>query len=160
VMMAEIEALLEVPGIDDKAAERMQRSSARVVAEEEEELRQEASQRRAEAEASPIGMAGERQKLLEVRGIGEQTIKQLEDGGYFTLMQVHQEENIVKLGEVTGLTIKKARQVKQAITAHLDEQARAALMPLGGALGGAAPGPVASPFGSPTPAGAGSKQEG
>ena len=44
-------------------------------------------------------------------------------------MQVHEEENIVKLGEVSGIGIKKARQVKQAIAVHLEELARSAILP-------------------------------
>jgi len=128
VMMAAIEQLLEVPGIDEAMAEKMQRSSARVVAEEEATLRSEAAARKAAAEESPLGLAGERQKLLEIRGIGDKTADQIIAGGYFSTQQVHEEENMVKLGEVTGLGIKKARQVKQAVAAFLEEQARANLM--------------------------------
>ena len=129
VMMADIEALTDVPGIGGKMAERMQRSAAKVVADEEKELRAEGETRRAEAETSELGLEGEREKFLEVRGIGDRTIDQMAMGGYHTLMQVHEEENVVKLGEVTGIGIKKARQVKQAIVAFLEEQARASLIP-------------------------------
>jgi N utilization substance protein A len=130
VMMAELEQLIEVPGVDAAMAERMQRSAARVVAEEEATLRSEAEQRRQAAAASPLGLEGERQRMLEVRGVGDKTVDQIIAGGYFSLQQVHEEENVVKLGEVTGLGIKKARQVKQAVVAHLEEEARAALMPV------------------------------
>jgi len=129
VMTASLEQLMEVPGIGPKLAEKMQRSAARVVADEEQELRQAAEERLAEAEASPIGLEGERHRFLEIRGIGEKTIEQLAEGGYFTILQVHQENNVVKLGEVTGIGIKKARQVKQAIATYLEEQARAAILP-------------------------------
>lgn len=129
VMMSDIETLCEVPGIGQTIAERMQRSAARVVSEEEEELRTEADARRAEAEASELGLEGERLRFMEVRGIGDRTIEQLAEGGYFTLQQVHEEDNVVKLGEVTGIGIKKARQIKQAIAQYLEEQARASLLP-------------------------------
>jgi N utilization substance protein A len=129
VMMSDIETLCEVPGIGQTMAERMQRSAARVVAEEEEELRTEADVRRAEAEASELGLDGERLRFMEVRGIGDRTIEQLSEGGYFTLQQVHEEDNVVKLGEVTGIGIKKARQIKQAIAQYIEEQARASLLP-------------------------------
>ncbi|RME29773.1 MAG: transcription termination factor NusA [Deltaproteobacteria bacterium] len=129
VMTASIEQLLEVPGIGPKMAEKMQRSAARVVAEEEEQMRLEAEQRLAEAEASPIGLEGERQRFLEIRGISERHIEQLAQGGYYTILQVHEEDNVVKLGEITGIGIKKARQIKQAIANYLEEQARAALLP-------------------------------
>jgi N utilization substance protein A len=131
VMMADIEALTEVPGIGEKMAERMQRSAAKVVAEEEDELRAEADARRDLAAAGELGLEGERARFMEVRGVGERTIDQLAEGGYFTLMQVHEEENVVKLGEVTGIGIKKARQIKQAIVAFLEEEARASLLPAG-----------------------------
>jgi N utilization substance protein A len=130
VMMANIETLIDVPGVGEKMAERMQRSAAKVVADEEEELRQESKERRIEAETSELGLEGEQQKFLQIRGIGDKTVDQLADGGYFTVMQVGQEENVVKLGEVTGIGIKKARQIKQAIANSLEEQARATLMPL------------------------------
>ncbi len=129
VMMSDIETLCEVPGIGQTIAERMQRSAARVVSEEEEELRTEADARRAEAEDSELGLEGERLRFMEVRGIGDRTIEQLAEGGYFTLQQVHEEDNVVKLGEVTGIGIKKARQIKQAIAQYLEEQARASLLP-------------------------------
>lgn len=129
VMMADLEELTEVPGIGEKLAEKMQRSAAKVVAEEEEELRAEADANRAEAEASELGLEGERERFAEIRGIGEKTVEQLAEGGYFTIAQVHREENIVKLGEVTGIGIKKARQVKQAVAAYIEEQAREAFMP-------------------------------
>jgi N utilization substance protein A len=129
VMMADIEVLCEVPGIDAAAAEKMQRSAARVVFDEEQALRAEAEARKQQAEALPGGLEAARQEFLKVRGLGEKMVEQFAQGGYFTLEQVHLEQNVVKLGEVTGLGIKKARQIKQAITQHFEEQARAAVMP-------------------------------
>ncbi len=129
IMMAALEQLTDVPGIGGKGAERMQRSAATVVAQEEEDLRQDAALRKAEADASEIGFDGEQARFTEIRGIGEKTVEQLAEGGYYTVVQVHEETNIVKLGEITGIGIKKARQVKQAITTYLEEQARAALLP-------------------------------
>jgi N utilization substance protein A len=129
VMMADLDVLCEVPGIGSKLAEKMQRSSARVVAEEEEELRAGAEARRAEAESGDLGLEGEKMRFMEIRGIGEKTIDQLAEGGYYTIMQVFEESNVVKLGEVTGIGIKKARQIKQALTQYLEEQARAAILP-------------------------------
>jgi transcription termination/antitermination protein NusA len=140
VMMAELEQLMEVPGIDEAMAGKMQRSAARVVAEEEATLRAEAAARKAAAEASPLGLEGERQKLLEIRGIGDKTADQIIAGGYFSTQQVQDEENMVKLGEVTGLGIKKARQVKQAVATYLEEQARANLMAAQSTLAPAAEG--------------------
>ncbi|MBW1808432.1 MAG: transcription termination/antitermination protein NusA [Deltaproteobacteria bacterium] len=129
IMLADIEQLIDVPGIGDKGAEKMQRSAAIVVADEEKELRVAAEVRKAEAESSEIGMEGEQERFTEIRGIGDKTVEQLGNGGYYTIMQVHEEENIVKLGEVTGIGIKKARQVKQAIATYLEEMARAAILP-------------------------------
>jgi N utilization substance protein A len=129
VMMADLDILCEVPGIGRKLAEKMQRSAARVVADEEEELRAGAEARRAEAEGGELGLAGEKQRFMEIRGIGEKTIDQLAEGGYYTILQVFEENNVVKLGEVTGIGIKKARQIKQAITMYLEEQARSAILP-------------------------------
>jgi N utilization substance protein A len=129
IMMSEIEKLTEVPGVGDKVAEKLQRSAAKVVSDEEQQLRAEAEERKQTANASTLGLAGERQRFLQIRGIGDKTIDQLEAGGYYTIEQVNTETNVVKLGEVTGIGIKKARQIKQAITTFLEEQARAALLP-------------------------------
>jgi len=129
VMMADLDVLCDVPGIGGKLAEKMQRSAARVVAEEEEELRAGAEARKAEAAAGELGLDGEKLRFMEIRGIGEKTIDQLAEGGYYTIMQVFEENNVVKLGEVTGIGIKKARQIKQAISQYLEEQARAAILP-------------------------------
>jgi N utilization substance protein A len=148
VMMADIEALCEVPGIGEKTAEKMQRSAAKVVAEEEESLRAEAATRKQAAEANEGGLDIAKKKFLEIRGIGEKTVEQMAAGGYFTVEQVHEEQNVVKLGEVTGIGIKKARQIKQAVTQFFEEQARASLLPEGGT------GPAeAAAEGSPVPAG-------
>jgi N utilization substance protein A len=129
VMMADLDILCEVPGIGRKLAEKMQRSAARVVAEEEEELRAGAEARKAEAAAGDLGLDGEKLRFMEIRGIGEKTIDQLAEGGYYTIMQVFEENNVVKLGEVTGIGIKKARQIKQAISQYLEEAARSAILP-------------------------------
>ena len=129
IMMSEIEKLIEVPGVGDKVAEKLQRSAAKVVSDEEQQLRAEADARKQSVVASNLGLTGERQRFLQIRGIGDKTIDQLEAGGYYTIEQVSSEANVVKLGEVTGIGIKKARQIKQAIVSYLEEQARAALLP-------------------------------
>jgi N utilization substance protein A len=144
IMMAEIERLCEVPGIGQKTAEKMQRSAATVVAEEEQTLRAEGETRKKEAAEVEGGLDKAKQAFLEIRGIGEKTIEQLAEGGYFTIKQVHEEQNVVKLGEVTGIGIKKARQIKQAIATHLEEQARAA-------LGNPPPADAQAPAASATP---------
>jgi len=56
-------------------------------------------------------------------------VEQLAQGGYYTVLQVHREENVVKLGEASGLGIKKARQLKQSIATYVEEKARANLIP-------------------------------
>ena len=129
VMMASIEQLLGVPGMNPKLAEKMQRSSAKVVSEEEQARRAEASANRAEAESSDLTLGGERKRFLEIHGIGESTVEQLAQGGYYTVLQVHREENVVKLGEASGLGIKKARQLKQSIATYVEEKARVNLIP-------------------------------
>ncbi len=129
IMMSDIEQLTEVPGIGRKLAEKMQRSASKVVADEEDLLRSEAKMRLSEAESSELGLEGERQRFNEIRGIGDKTVQQLAQGGYYTIKQVHMETNVVKLGEVTGIGIKKARQIKQAISNYLEEQARESFLP-------------------------------
>jgi N utilization substance protein A len=129
IMNADLDILTEVPGVGRKLAERIKESAVDVVNEEEDELRAGAEARLAETQASETGLDGARTQFLEVRGIGERTIEQLAEGGYYTVLQIHEEVNVVKLAEVTGIGIKKARQIKKAASVYLEEKARESIMP-------------------------------
>jgi len=61
---------------------------------------------------------------LRVRGISERNIEQMANAGYKTVEDIHNEPDVVKFGETTGLGVKKGRQVKTAVEHYLQEEAR------------------------------------
>ncbi len=83
-----------------------------------------------------------------MRGIGDKTIEQLKASGYATVEDIAKETDLGKLGNVPGVGIKKARQVKAAAEHYLLDEAkrrteldaqRAANAAAASAAGGATP---------------------
>src|SRR5439155_3341760 len=64
------------------------------------------------------------ERLQRVRGVGEKTIEQLKLAGYVTVEDLANEKDIAKLGDVPGVGIKKARQIKSAAENYLLEEAK------------------------------------
>jgi transcription termination/antitermination protein NusA len=93
-------------------------------AEKEMRLEQEREAARiAEARRHPDGLSQE-ERLARVRGVGEKTIEQLKVAGYPTVEAIHGEADMNRLADSTGLGIKKARQIKHAAGAYLEEEAK------------------------------------
>ena len=89
------------------------------------------------------------ERLARVRGVGEKTIEQLQMAGYKTVEDIANEKDIAKLGDVPGVGIKKARQLKSAAENYLLEEAKLraelnAERAAGGAPASAAPQPQGS----------------
>ena len=59
-----------------------------------------------------------------MRGISERNIEQMANAGYKTVEDIHNEPDVVKFGEATGLGVKKGKQVKAAVEHYLQEEAR------------------------------------
>jgi N utilization substance protein A len=109
--------------------------------------------RQAEARRHP-GELSQQERLLRVRGCGEKAIEQLASGGYHTVEDMVNEQDLMKLADSTGLGIKKARQLKHSAALYLEEEAklRKELDAERAAQGILAPGPKAEPTSStPTP---------
>ena len=62
--------------------------------------------------------------MARVRGVGEKTIEALKAAGYPTVESIHAEADVNRLGDGSGLGLKKARQVKHAAGVYLEEEAR------------------------------------
>src|SRR5215211_437812 len=111
------EVLAQIPGIDvakipamqEAAKSRMIDDAAELARLEEERERA----RQAEMRRHPDELS-QQERLLRVRGVGEKTIEQLAASGYLTVEDIANERDIQRLGDVPGLGIKKARQVKSA----------------------------------------------
>ena len=64
------------------------------------------------------------ERMARVRGLGEKTIEALISSGYKTVEDIANEKDIQKLGDVPGVGIKKARQLKSAAENYLVEEAK------------------------------------
>src|SRR3984957_4275426 len=69
------------------------------------------AERLAQARRHPDELS-QAERLLRVRGVGEKAIEQLGAGGYNTVEDIANEQDLMKLADTTNLGIKKARQVK------------------------------------------------
>jgi N utilization substance protein A len=79
--------------------------------------------RMAEARRHPDELS-QQERLLRVRGVGEKAIEQLAQGGYHTVEDVVNEQDLMRLADSTGLGIKKGRQVKHSAGIYLEEEAK------------------------------------
>ena len=121
------EVLAQIPGIDVSKIPAMQEAGkSRMIDDAAELARLEEEReraRQAEMRRHPDELT-QQQRLLRVRGVGEKTIEQLAASGYLTVEDIANERDIQKLGDVPGLGIKKARQVKSAAESYLLEEAK------------------------------------
>ncbi|HCF59477.1 MAG TPA: transcription termination factor NusA [Myxococcales bacterium] len=121
------EVLAQIPGIDPaKIAEMQAAARAQMLKDAETLTRMEAEReaaRIAEARRHPDELS-QTERLLRVRGVGEKTIEQLAMGNYRTVEDLVSEQDVMKMGDNTGIGIKKARQIKAAAESYLTEEAR------------------------------------
>ena len=112
---------------DDRDVEGYLAAARSQIGKDEEELsriEQEREERRlAEARKHPSELT-QQERLLRVRGISERNIEQMANAGYKTVEDIHNEPDVVKFGEQTGLGVKKGKQVKAAVEHYLQEEAR------------------------------------
>jgi N utilization substance protein A len=124
---ASTEVLLQMPGITADNVERYLAAARDQISKDEEELarmdREREEARQAEARRHPSELT-QAERLLRVRGISERNIEQMANAGYKTVEDIHNEPDVVKFGETTGLGVKKGRQVKTAVEHYLQEEAR------------------------------------
>jgi N utilization substance protein A len=66
----------------------------------------------------------QKERLARVRGVNEKLIEQLAIAGYNTVEDLANEKDIARLGDVPGVGIKKARQIKSAAEGYLLEEAK------------------------------------
>jgi N utilization substance protein A len=124
---ASTEVLLQMPGISPENVERYLELARGQIGKDEEEMarldREREEARAAEARRHPSDLT-QTERLLRVRGISDRNIEQMANAGYKTVEDIHNEPDVVKLGETTGLGVKKAKQVKAAVEHYLQEEAR------------------------------------
>ncbi|MFP2911388.1 transcription termination factor NusA [Pyxidicoccus sp. 3LFB2] len=121
------EMLAQMPGIDPARIPAMQEAARKRMVEDQAELSRmdyEREQARlAEARRHPDEL-NQSERMARVRGVGEKTIEQLILAGYKTVEDIANEKDLAKLGDVPGVGIKKARQLKSAAENYLVEEAK------------------------------------
>jgi N utilization substance protein A len=127
VAEANAEVLAQIPGIDPARIPAMQETARKRMVEDHAELSRmdfEREQARlAEARRHPDELS-QAERMARVRGVGEKTIEQLILAGYRTVEDIANEKDLAKLGDVPGVGIKKARQLKSAAENYLVEEAK------------------------------------
>jgi N utilization substance protein A len=139
--------LRQIPGIDaDAVGDLLARAKAQSGADLAELTAREAEReaaRLADARRHPAELS-QQERLLRVRGLNERVVEALASAGLRTVEDLARENDLIKLGDATGLGVKKAKQVKHSVEEYLrnetrlraeldEERAKAGLPPLGAA---------------------------
>jgi N utilization substance protein A len=124
---ASVEMLTQFPGFTvDMIPDLQKRAREQSFLDAEKEMKLEAEReaaRIAEARRHPDSLSQE-ERMARVRGVGEKTIEALKAAGYPTVEAINAEADVNKLGDASGLGLKKARQLKHAVGVYLEEEAR------------------------------------
>jgi N utilization substance protein A len=119
--------LLQIPGINtENVGDLVSRAKSQSGTDATELARLEAEReaaRLADARRHPSELS-QTERLLRVRGLGERMIDSLASAGYKTVEDIARESDLVKLGDATGLGVKKGKQLKHAVEQYLQEEAR------------------------------------
>jgi N utilization substance protein A len=127
VLEANPEVLTQFEGVTTELVQRWQQAAEKQSVLDARELAkldaEREAARAAEARRHPDELT-QQERLLRIRGVGEKAIEQLSAGGYHTVEDVANEQDLMRLADGTGLGIKKARQVKHSATLYLEEEAK------------------------------------
>jgi N utilization substance protein A len=121
------EVLAQIPGIDPAKVPAMQEAARNQVASDAEELERlarERETRRLEEERRHPDELSQEERLARVRGIGTTNVEAFKAAGYATVEDIVKETDLTRLGNVAGIGIKKARQIKAAADHYLQEENR------------------------------------
>ncbi|MCC6337540.1 MAG: transcription termination/antitermination protein NusA [Myxococcales bacterium] len=127
VAAANPEVLAQIPGVDPAKVPAMQeaaRNQEGSDAEELERLAKERETRRLEEERRHPDELSQEERLARVRGIGSTNVDSFKTSGYGTVEDIVKETDLTRLGNVAGIGIKKARQIKAAADHYLQEENR------------------------------------
>ena len=121
------EVLIQVPGLDpDRVAAMQEKAKAQMGTDAEalDKLERERQQRRLEEERKHPDELSQDERLARVRGIGTTNVDSFKQSGYGTVEEIVKETDLTRLGNVAGIGIKKARQIKAAAEHYLQEETR------------------------------------
>jgi len=119
------EVLVQIPGITPEMVPEMQEKARSQMYDDAAELARIEAEREAariaEARRHPDELSP-RERLVRIRGVSERTAEALEAAGYHTVEDLLAEADVMKLGDSTGLGVKKAKQIKFAAEQYLGEE--------------------------------------
>jgi N utilization substance protein A len=121
------EVLSQIPGIDATRIPAMQEAAkSRMVNDsiELEQLEKDREARRLEEQRKHPDDLTQDERMIRVTGIGSSNLSAFKLSGYSTVEDVVKEADLTRLGNVAGIGIKKARQVKSAAERYLQEEAK------------------------------------
>ncbi len=121
------ELLSQIPGLDAaKLPELQAAAKSRVVDDsiELDQLQKDREAKRLEEERRHPDELSQEERLARVRGIGTTNVDSFKLSGFGTVEDIVKENDLTKIGNVAGIGIKKARQIKAAAEHYLTEETR------------------------------------
>ena len=119
------EVLSQIPGIDATKVAPMQEMARKQMvndAIELEKMQKDREQRRLEEERRHPDELSQEERLARVRGIGTTYVDSFKLAGFGTVEEIVKEMDLTRIGNVAGIGIKKARQIKAAAEHYMNEE--------------------------------------
>ncbi len=121
------DVLTQIPGVDAANVAAMQEKARAQMASDAEaldKLEKDRMARRLEEERKHPDELSQEERLARVRGVGTTNVDSFKQSGYGTVEEIVKEIDLTRLGNVAGIGIKKARQIKAAAEHYLQEETR------------------------------------
>ena len=121
------DVLTQIPGVDAANVAAMQEKARAQMASDAEaldKLEKDRMARRLEEERKHPDELSQEERLARVRGVGTTNVDSFKQSGYGTVEEIVKEIDLTRLGNVAGIGIKKARQIKAAAEHDLQEETR------------------------------------
>jgi len=119
------EVLAQIPGLDVAKVALMQETARGQIGSDDDALRaleQERERKKMEEDRKHPDELSQDERLARVRGIGTTNFESFKASGYHTVEDIVKEGDLPRLGNVSGIGIKKARQIKAAAEHYLQEE--------------------------------------
>ena len=119
------EVLAQIPGLDAAKVAPMQETARKQMvndAIELEKMQKDREQRRLEEERRHPDELSQEERLARVRGIGTTNVDSFKLAGFGSVEEIVKEMDLTRIGNVAGIGIKKARQIKAAAEHYMNEE--------------------------------------
>ncbi len=119
------EVLAQIPGLPAEKVPAMQekaRAQMALDAVELDQMQKDREQRRLDEERRHPDELSQDERLARVRGIGTTNVDSFKLAGFGTVEEIVKEMDLTRIGNVAGIGIKKARQIKAAAEHYMNEE--------------------------------------